>query len=129
MSDTPTDSGGASAVENTPHQPTSEAFVAVANSAEFGQLRSKFRRFAFPMTAFFIIWYLLYVLLSCYAEGFMSQRIGGSAVTIGLVLGGLQFLTTFVITALYVRHANKTLDPLATQIKTELEGTTQEGVR
>ncbi|NNG18234.1 DUF485 domain-containing protein [Naumannella sp. ID2617S] len=112
----PAASGGASRV-----QPTSDAFVEVANSSEFADLRSRFRRFAFPMTVFFIVWYFLYVLLSCYAEGFMSHRIGGSAITYGLVLGILQFVSTFVITWLYIRHANKSLDPAATRLKDQLE--------
>ncbi|WP_229119677.1 DUF485 domain-containing protein [Enemella evansiae] len=101
--------------------PTSEAFLEVARSSEFTDLRSRFRRFAFPMTIFFILWYLVYVLLSCYAEGFMSTRIGGSAITYGLVLGLGQFLTTFVITWLYIRHANKSLDPVANELKQQLE--------
>lgn len=101
--------------------PTSEAFLEVARSSEFGDLRSRFRRFAFPMTVFFIIWYLVYVLLSCYAEGFMSTRIAGSAITYGLVMGLGQFLTTFVITWLYIRHANKSLDPVANDLKQRLE--------
>lgn len=102
-------------------EPTAQAFQEVAASDEFRRLRSRFRRFAFPMTVFFVVWYLLYVLLSCYAEGFMSTRIAGSAITYGLVLGLGQFLTTFVITWLYVRHANKSLDPVATELRDRLE--------
>ena len=102
-------------------QPSSDALVAVARSGEFGRLRSSFRRFAFPMTIFFIVWYAVYVLLSCYATGFMSQRIGGSAITWGLLLGIGQFVTTFVITGLYVRHANRTLDPMAARLKDQLD--------
>ncbi len=73
------------------------------------------------MTLAFLIWYFGYVLLSTYAIEFMSQRIGGSAITIGLVLGFGQFVTTFLITALYIRHANKSLDPIATHLKSALE--------
>jgi uncharacterized membrane protein (DUF485 family) len=49
-------------------------------------------------------------------------------INVGLVLGLLQFVSTFVITALYVSFANRKLDPKATAIRHEIEGhpTTQE---
>lgn len=103
------------------YDPTREDFAAVAATEEFADLRRRFRGFAFPMTAFFLLWYFGYVLLSTYAEKFMSTRIGGSAITIGLVLGVLQFVTTFGLTWLYIRHANKNLDPIATRLKARLE--------
>lgn len=103
------------------YDPTREDFAAVAASDEFVELRRRFRGFAFPMTVFFLVWYFAYVLLSTYAEAFMSTRIGGSAITVGLVLGVLQFVTTFGITWLYIRHANSKLDPIATKLKAQLE--------
>jgi uncharacterized membrane protein (DUF485 family) len=39
------------------------------------------------------------------------------------VFGLLQFVSTALITWLYVRHANTKLDPLATEIREDLEGT------
>ena len=93
----------------------------VQKSEDFALLRGRFRRFAFPLTALFLIWYLLYVLLSTYAVGFMSIRVIGH-VNVGLLLGLGQFLTTFLITGLYVRHANRKLDPLAEQLREEIEG-------
>jgi uncharacterized membrane protein (DUF485 family) len=91
------------------------------NSAEFQQLRSRLRRFVFPMTALFLLWYLLYVLLADYAHGFMSTKVVGN-INIGLIFGLLQFVSTFVITGLYVRYANRKLDPIAEKIREDLEG-------
>ena len=42
-------------------------------------------------------------------------------ITLGLVLGLLQFVTTFAITAAYVRFANRTLDPRSTALRERLE--------
>ncbi|HET8641927.1 MAG TPA: DUF485 domain-containing protein [Pseudonocardiaceae bacterium] len=92
----------------------------VQSSAEFVELRRRLRRFVFPMTAAFLAWYLLYVLLATYARGFMSQKLFGN-INIGLVLGLLQFVSTFLITWLYVRYANRRLDPLAEQLRADLE--------
>ncbi len=100
---------------------SASAFQEVQASAEFTELRSRFRRFAFPMTAAFLVWYFLYVLLSTYAESFMNIRVFGN-VSLGILLGLLQFLTTFLITWIYIRHANKNLDPLAAKLRDKLEG-------
>ncbi len=62
-------------------------YIAVQNSQEFAALRKKFRGFVFPMTGAFLAWYFLYVLLASYAIDFMATPIGGTRITIGLVLG------------------------------------------
>ncbi|MGK4595305.1 DUF485 domain-containing protein [Amycolatopsis sp. w19] len=90
------------------------------DSAEFKELRARLRRFVFPVSALFLLWYLLYVLLADYAHGFMSTKLVGN-ITVGLVFGLLQFVSTFVITGIYVRYANKKLDPIAEKIRTDIE--------
>jgi uncharacterized membrane protein (DUF485 family) len=95
--------------------------VDIQQSAEFTQLRRRLRNFVFPMTAAFLAWYLLYVLLSDYAHGFMDTKVFGN-ISVGLVFGLLQFVSTFVITGLYIRHANRKLDPVAEKIRSDIEG-------
>lgn len=102
--------------------PTGEQFLAMQASLEFQELRTRLRRFVFPMTAFFLLWYALYVALGAFAHDFMAIRVFGN-INVGLLIGLGQFLTTFLITGLYVRFANKELDPRATAIREELEGT------
>ena len=46
---------------------------------------------------------------------------GQALVNLGLILGLLQFVTTFVITGLYVRFANRELDPRAGALREQLE--------
>ncbi|MFW3169765.1 DUF485 domain-containing protein [Geodermatophilus sp. CPCC 206100] len=99
---------------------TPEEYRQAQNSPEFTELRRRFRRFAFPMTVAFLTWYLLYVLLSTYAPDFMATDVFGN-VNIGILLGLAQFLTTFVITHLYVAHANKQTDPIADEMRDRLE--------
>lgn len=117
--------------ENTPPQGhakaqiSEQAFIEVQNSEEFGQLRRTFRGFAFPMTIAFLVWYFAYVLASVYAKDFMSTPMFGENFNVGHFLGLLQFLTTFLITWLYIRHANAKLDPIASRIRERLEGGAQ----
>ncbi|RZU33964.1 DUF485 domain-containing protein [Blastococcus saxobsidens] len=97
-----------------------EEYRAAQDSPEFVELKKRFRSFAFPMTVAFLVWYLLYVLLSTYAVDFMSTQVFGN-VNVGILFGLLQFVTTFVITHLYVAHANKRTDPIADEMRTRLE--------
>ena len=92
----------------------------VQNSEEFQALRSRFRRFVFPMTALFLAWYFLYVLLADYAHDFMSIRVWGN-ITVGLLFGLGQFVSTFAITMIYARWANKRFDAAADELRREIE--------
>jgi len=89
-------------------------------SPDFATLRKRLRNFVFPVSALFLAWYLLYVLLADYAHSFMSIKLVGN-INIGLVLGLLQFVSTFAITTWYVRYANKQLDPLASELRERVE--------
>lgn len=95
--------------------PAEDGYLRVERSAEFAQLKRRFRRFVFPLTAFFLIWYFVYVLLGAYAHDFMSHKVAGN-ITVGLVLGLLQFVTTFTITMVYARWANRVFDPAAERL-------------
>ena len=101
--------------------PESSRWTEVQASPEFADLRHRLRRFVFPMTALFLVWYLVYVLLADYAHGFMSTKVIGN-INVALILGVLQFVSTFVITGLYVRYANRRLDPQAEKIREQIEG-------
>jgi uncharacterized membrane protein (DUF485 family) len=98
----------------------SDRLVDVQNSEEFRRLRKVFRSFAFPMTAVFLGWYLLYVLASGWARDFMGTKLWGN-INIGYVFGLLQFVSTFLIAWLYERHMETKVDPLATRLREDLE--------
>ena len=57
---------------------TPQEFVDMQESPEFQELRSRLRRFVFPVTAFFLAWYALYVLLATYATDFMATKVIGN---------------------------------------------------
>nr|WP_221203726.1 DUF485 domain-containing protein [Modestobacter versicolor] len=99
---------------------TPEEYRQAQESPEFAELRRRFRSFAVPMTVAFLAWYLLYVLLSTYAHDFMSTQVFGN-VNIGILLGLGQFVSTFLITQLYVRHAGRSTDPIADEMRNRLE--------
>ncbi|MDI6099180.1 DUF485 domain-containing protein [Actinoplanes sp. NEAU-A12] len=94
---------------------SAERYLEVQRSEEFAQLRHRLRRFIFPTTVAFIVWYSLYVLLSAYARDFMAIKLIGN-INVALIFGVLQFVSTFLIAWFYSRYAAQKLDPLADQI-------------
>ena len=100
-------------------------YLAVQASPEFQELRSRLRRFVFPMSALFLIWYFAYVLLGAFAHDFMAIKVWGN-INVGLLIGLGQFVSTFVIAWLYVRYADRRVDPLADELRAKIEGGGQE---
>lgn len=109
-------------MSTTGERSTETVYEEVQRSPEFAELRRKLRGFIFPMSAAFLIWYLAYVLLASYAPEFMATPVLGN-INLGLLIGLAQFVTTFVITTVYVRWANKNFDPAAQVLRERIEGT------
>lgn len=104
----------ATSSELTPYQE-------VQRSPEFAALRRRWRGYIFFMSGLFLAWFLVYVLLSDFAHGVVDTRLGDTNFTVGLLLGLLQFVSTAVITTLYVRFADRNLDPDAEMLKKRVE--------
>jgi uncharacterized membrane protein (DUF485 family) len=100
-------------IDRTPPERPENAppdFAQIHGSAEFGELRHRFRAFVVPVSVLFFVWYLAYVLLTVYARGLMGIQLVGS-INVGLVLGLLQFASTIAITIGYQRYARRRIDP------------------
>lgn len=91
-----------------------------AARSDFVELRRRYRRFAFPATIAFMVWYVTYVICNNWARGFMDTQVVGH-INVAVVFGLLQFLSTFAIAFLYARHANSALDPLAGQLRDDFD--------
>ncbi len=98
-----------------------DPWAAARTSVDFAILRKRLRGFVFPMTAFFLAWYFLYVLSAAFAPHIMAIKVVGN-INLGLIFGLLQFASTFAITTVYVRFANRSLDPISSRIREQIEG-------
>ena len=99
-------------------QLTAEDYMRIEGESRFVELRRRYRGFAFPVTIAFLAWYLLYVLASAFARGFMDTKVVGH-LNVAFFFGLLQFVSTFLIAWAYSRYANRRLDPLAAEIRAE----------
>jgi uncharacterized membrane protein (DUF485 family) len=88
----------------------------LAASDDFHELRRRYRAFVLPYTVGFLSWYLLYVLMSNWANDFMDTKIVGH-INVALVFGLLQFVSTFTIAVIYSRFASRRLDPLSGSLR------------
>lgn len=112
----------AGASSNAPRRKaTSEEFIEMSKSEEFAELKSRFRGFTFPAIIIALLWFFAYLVVATFFPDFMAVKIGGGF-NIGLVLGIAQFVTTFLITWLYVKFANKNLEPRQAAIREKMEG-------
>jgi uncharacterized membrane protein (DUF485 family) len=101
--------------------PGSTVHERIQAEPEFAELRRRQRLFVFPVTAAFLLWYLTYVLLACYAPDVMAVRVA-DGINLGLVLGLLQFVSTFAVSTAYVVYARHRLDPLAERLRARVDG-------
>ncbi|MCD2193270.1 DUF485 domain-containing protein [Actinomycetospora endophytica] len=90
-------------------------------SPEFKALRSRWRRYIFTMSGLFLAWFLVYVLLADFAPDVVNTKLGDTNMTVGLLLGLLQFVSTFAIAVAYARYAEKNLDPTAAELRARVE--------
>ena len=84
-------------------------------SPEFRELVARRRRFVLPATVFFLAWYLGFILLAGYAEGFMGESIY-EGFTVGYALALTQFVMVAVLGVAYLRYSDRVLDPLRERV-------------
>ncbi|MCF3105245.1 DUF485 domain-containing protein [Streptomyces roseoverticillatus] len=98
-------------------QPTAlDIYSEVQRGAAFREVRRRYRRFAFPAAAAFLLWYLAYVVTAIAAPGLMARQVAG-ALNVAMVAGLAQFATTFLLTWAYARHARLHRDPAALELR------------
>ena len=101
-------------------------YVQLHESDEFVELRRRFRSFVFPATVAFMTWYLLYVVMSNWANDFMSTKVVGN-INVALVFGLLQFVSTFFLAWYYGRYMNSRVDPLARKLEKRYDDEVRHG--
>ncbi|WP_228988690.1 DUF485 domain-containing protein [Streptomyces sp. DH8] len=105
-----------------------EIYREVHGSAAFREVRRRYRRFVFPAAFAFLLWYLAYVVAATTAPGLMARPVAGS-VNVAMAAGLGQFLTTFLLTWAYARHARLRRDRAALDLRWETQEMTRGAVR
>jgi len=120
---------GPSGPESPRHGPSAaEIYLEVQRSSAFQEVRRRYRRFVVPATLAFLVWYLAYVVLAITEPGLVSRPVAG-AVNVAMVAGLGQFVTTFLLTWAYARHARLRRDRAALELRWETQEMTREAGR
>ncbi|WP_121716154.1 DUF485 domain-containing protein [Streptomyces sp. E5N91] len=110
-----------------PPRAAADVYLEVQRSAAFQEVRSRYRRFVVPAVAGFFLWYVAYVVAATSAPALMARPVAG-AVNVAMVAGLGQFLTTFLLTWAYARHARLRRDRAALELRWDTQELTR-GVR
>ncbi|MEV6173852.1 DUF485 domain-containing protein [Streptomyces sp. NPDC051954] len=110
--------------EERERKAAADVYLEVQRSAAFQEVRSRYRRFVIPAFAGFFAWYVGYVVTATTAPGLMARPVAG-AVNVAMVAGLGQFLTTFVLTWAYVRHARLRRDRAALELRWDTQELTR----
>jgi uncharacterized membrane protein (DUF485 family) len=87
----------------------------IERSPEFQELVHRRRSFVVPATIFFLAYYMGFILLAGYAEGFMGSSVY-EGLTVGYTLALTQFVMVFVLGIWYLRKSDREYDPLARRV-------------
>lgn len=132
-------SGWGETVEAGPHEPAlprargeraepsrdaADVYLEVQRSPAFQEVRSRYRRFVVPAVVAFFVWYVAYVVAATTAPELMARPVAG-AVNVAMVAGLGQFLTTFVLTWAYARHARLRRDRAALELRWDTQELTR----
>ncbi|MBV9026756.1 MAG: DUF485 domain-containing protein [Streptomycetaceae bacterium] len=90
------------------------------HDADFRELRQISRTFGAKKMLLGVGSFLLYVLLSCFAPALMDLPVLGH-ITVGFVLGLLQFVIMAAIARLHAVHMRTEVEPLVDQLREERE--------
>ncbi|SFN27207.1 Uncharacterized membrane protein, DUF485 family [Streptomyces sp. cf124] len=120
--------GGPAPVVADPRESRSEGaadvYLEVQRSAAFQEVRSRYRRFVIPGVAVFFTWYVAYVVAATTAPDLMARPVAG-AVNVAMLAGLGQFLTTFLFTWAYARHARLRRDRAALDLRWDTQELTR----
>ena len=95
------------------------AAEAVGKDPEMAALERRHSRFVWPITVFFLAYYLLLPILAGQATDLMGRKLFGQF-TFGYLFALSQFLMAFVVAWVYSRWAASRMDPLATDLREKL---------
>jgi uncharacterized membrane protein (DUF485 family) len=88
--------------------------------AELAELERRHRRLVWPLTACYLGYYLLLIVLAGYAPGLMRARVAGG-LTFAYVFALSQFPMVGVAAYAYMRLARAEIDPLVERVRGRLE--------
>lgn len=100
---------------------TKEQVEQVKNNPKYQELVSKRSAFAWTLSIIMLVIYYAFIMLIAFNPEFLGMKTGEGVMTIGIPVGIVIIVISFVLTGVYVGRANGEFDRLSQQIKDELK--------
>lgn len=88
----------------------------IERNPKFQELVQARKSLGWTLSVITLAYYLAYILVIAFDPGLLAARLGDSVMTVGMPIGLIVIVVTFVIVGVYVRKANATYDELTRQI-------------
>ena len=111
--------------QTTGRMPADEAVTAteaVGKDPEMVELERRHRRFVWPTTIFFLVYYMALNVLAGTSPDLMGKKLFGQF-TFGYLFALSQFVMAFVVAWVYTSWAKRRIDPLASDLRERLRRT------
>jgi len=91
----------------------------IAANPKYQELKARRSSFGWTLTVLMLIVYYGFILLVAFGKPLLSQPLGAGVTTVGMPIGLGVIVFTIVVTAIYVRRANREFDELTEAVTRE----------
>ena len=88
----------------------------IVKNPKYQELKAKRTSYGWWLTLAMMVVYYGFILLVAFNKPFLSQRLGDGVMTVGIPIGFGVIIFTILITAIYVKRANKEFDDLTAEV-------------
>lgn len=88
----------------------------IVKNPKYQELKAKRTRYGWWLTLAMMVVYYGFIVLVAFNKPFLSQRMGDGVMTVGIPIGFGVIVFTILITAIYVKRANKEFDDLTAEV-------------
>ncbi len=100
---------------------SADLYEQVKKNHKFHQLVKQRSRWAWGLSSIILIMYFPFILLIAFFPAWLGQSLTGGVITIGIPIGVLIIVMSFVLTGVYVHKANKDFDRINQEIIREIK--------
>jgi len=88
----------------------------IVKNPKYQELKAKRTRYGWWLTLAMMVVYYGFIVLVAFNKPFLSQRMGDGVMTVGIPICFGVIVFTILITAIYVKRANKEFDDLTAEV-------------
>lgn len=92
----------------------------IKNNPNYQELVAKRSSFAWTLTIVMLVMYYAFILVIAFNKELLGASLSGGVTTVGIPVGVLIIVVSFVLTGIYTKRANGEFDDLTNKIKEDV---------